>query len=103
MFLGEDLGTVSARAGLFSSIGGIPGQEVGEIVLSGALAANAILTREHADSCGCPVILPATPEPVPAGAARLDAVPFYHDRKYAVDRQMKDGYAAVERLIGRAE
>lgn len=104
------------------------GMTVGTLVVSGGLARNDLFLRETADICGCPVVVPETPEPVLLGAAMLGAVAAgarpdtaeamaamaspgrsvpprggdiaaFHERKYAVYRRMQDDHAAHEALM----
>ena len=104
------------------------GVKVQTLVVSGGLAQNRLFLREHADACGCLIVVPDQKEPVLVGSAMLGAVAAgaysdlpsamaamsgegtvieprggaiaaYHDRKYRVFRSMQEDFAAYAELM----
>ena len=50
------------------------GVTISALVVSGGLAQNRLFLRQHADACGCTIVVPDQAEPVLAGSAMLAAV-----------------------------
>ena len=107
------------------------GYAIDTILAAGGGTKNPVFLREHADICGCRIVLAQEPEAVLLGAAILGAVAgkaydglpaamaamsrageiiapikgevaAYHDAKYAVFQRMYDDQMSYRSLMGRA-
>ena len=107
------------------------GYAIDTILVAGGGAKNPVFLREHADACGCTIVLPQEPEAVLLGAAVLGAVAggayadipgamaamsragtqilpqdgpvrAYHDAKYAVVQRMYADQLAYRALMERS-